>query len=565
MDAHPIFAFSDRLVDDLVAHKPMLATFLGIPGADDRWDDLSPDGHRDIEALLRRGRTELDGLPPAGDDRAELAVAVARDLLDLELQTYDIGDHLRDIAHVASVFDGLRDVFDQMDQTTPDGWQATCARLETIDEPLAGWHASLAEGLRKGLRAQRRQVLSVIEQMRATAAPEGALGGMPGTFASSSVEDGKLADRVVHAAGRASEAVTAAAAVLEAWYLPQADPADGVGEERYLVAARRHLGMRLDPLEAYDWAWGHLAELRDRIRAVARRIDPDRDLDGVAELLKTDPARAADGQEDFRRRIQDRLQTAMRDLEGEHFAIPEPIRQLEVRTAAPGTPPGAWYIPPSEDLSRPGAAWWSFAGDRDHIPLYEEISTAYHEGFPGHHLQVGLQVFLADELSRLHRLLYWNPGYGEGWALYAERLMDELGYLDAPDYEFGQLTGSLLRAVRVVVDIGSHLDLPIPEGQPFHPGERWSYELGVEMLERYAFLDAEYAASEMTRYLGWPAQAISYKLGERVLLELREELRRRDGDGFDLRLRAFHDRVLRSGPVGLDLLRQRLLATPTPG
>ena len=559
MGAHPIFAFSDRLVDDLVARKPLLATSLGIPGSDDRWDDLSPDGHREIEKLLRQARKELETLPPAGEDRADLAVAVAGDLLDLELQTYEIGDHLRDIAHVASVFDDLRDVFDQMDRSTAEGWHDICGRLETIDEPLTGWRASLAEGLQQGLRGQQRQVLSVIEQMRAASTPQGALGGMPGMFAASPVEDGDLAARVDRATTRACEAVAAAADDLEQRYLPEADPDDGVGEERYLVAARRHLGMQLDPLEAYAWAWEHLAELRERIRAVARRIDPDRDLDGVAELLKTDPDRAADGQEAFRRTIQERLQAAMRDLEGEHFDIPAEIRQLDVRTAAPGTPPGAWYIPPSEDLSRPGAAWWSF-GDKQHIPLYEEISTAYHEGFPGHHLQVGLQVLLSDRLSRLHRLLYWNPGYGEGWALYAERLMDELGYLDRPEYEFGQLTGSLLRAVRVVVDLGNHLRLPIPEGQPFHPGEPWSYELGVEMLQRDAFLDPDYAASEMTRYLGWPAQAISYKLGERVLLELREELRRRDGDRFDLR--AFHDRVLTSGPVGLDLLRRRLLGSP---
>lgn len=563
MDPHPIFAFSDRLVDDLVARQPMLATSLGIPGSDDRWDDLSPEGHAELEALLRDARGELGALPvPGDDDRAALATAVAADLLDLEIETYEVGDHLRDIAHVASVFDGLRDIFDQMDQSTAEGWNDICRRLETMDQPLAGWRATLAEGLRQGVPGHRRQVLSVIEQMRSAVLADGAIGGMPGTFDRSPVDDDRLVSRVDEAAARACDAIVAAADDLETTYLPEADPRDGVGEERYLVAARRHLGMRLDPEEAYEWAWGHLAELRERIREVARRIDPDRDLDGVAELLKTDPARGAAGQDEFRRIIQERLDAAMRQLEGDHFAIPEPIRRLEVRTAPPGTPPGAWYYPPSEDLTRAGAAWWSF-GDKQHIPLYEEISTAYHEGFPGHHLQVGLQVHLADELSRLHRLLYWNPGYGEGWALYAERFMDELGYFDIPDYEFGQLTGSLLRAVRVVVDIGNHLDLPIPEGQPFHPGERWSYELGVEMLERDAFLDPAYAASEMTRYLGWPAQAIAYKLGERVLLELREELRRRQGDAFDLR--DFHDRILRSGPVGLDLLRERLLAPAAPG
>ena len=224
--------------------------------------------------------------------------------------------------------------------------------------------------------------------------------------------------------------------------------------------------------------------------------------------------------------------------------------------APPGGSLGAYYVGPSEDFSRPGSVWWSLT-PRGPYPVFDEVSTAYHEGFPGHHLQIGVQMSLADRLSRLHRLWVWKPGAGEGWALYAERLMDELGFFEKPDYVFGWLSGQMLRACRVVIDIGSHLELPIPDGQPFHPGEPWTFDSAVQMLVEYASLSKPYAESEVTRYLGWPGQAIAYKVGENAILEMRREARVRLGADFDAK--AFHSRLLEIGPVGLDLLRDEII------
>lgn len=134
--------------------------------------------------------------------------------------------------------------------------------------------------------------------------------------------------------------------------------------------------------------------------------------------------------------------------------------------------------------------------------------------------------------------------------------MNELGFLEKPDYVFGWLSSQMLRACRVAVDIGSHLDLPIPNDVEFHPGEAWTFETAVEMLERYSLLGRAYAESEVTRYLGWPGQAISYKVGEKVILDIRDEVRAELGAGFDQK--AFHARLLEVGPVGLDLLRSEL-------
>jgi uncharacterized protein (DUF885 family) len=236
--------------------------------------------------------------------------------------------------------------------------------------------------------------------------------------------------------------------------------------------------------------------------------------------------------------------------------VPDAIRAVDIKLAAPGGSLGAYYVGPSEDFARPGSVWWSLEGEGP-FPLYDEITTAYHEGFPGHHLQVGVQMSEAEHLSRLQRLWVWKSGIGEGWALYAERLMEELGYLDSPDYRFGLLAAQMLRACRVVIDIGSHLRYPIPDDQPFHPGEAWTFETAVEMLQEYATLDPAYAASEVTRYYGWPGQAISYKVGERMILETRDELRAARGDTFDLK--RFHADLLGVGPIGIDLVRQFLL------
>lgn len=555
-ERHPIFVLSDRIVDDYVALDPMVATYLGVPGHDHEWGDLSPDGHEQRRGLFTTALDQVRATPPADDRWAQLAVRVAVDLIETQLDRYEHGEHLRDVSHLASLFPTVRDVFDVMDTATADGWAAIAARLEGLDEVMRDYRACLEEGLRQGLVAPRRQVRSVIDQMRAAAEGDGRIARLPTELAASDVDDDGLADRVERATADACAAILDAADRIETDYLPHGLARDGFGVERYRRDARRYLGTDLDLEETYAWGWAHLAELRDRIAAVAREIAPDRDLDGVVELLKTDPARAVSSPEEFRAVVQDRLDRAVEDLDGPVFDIPDEIRRCEVRIAAPGTPPGAWYQSPSEDFSRPGSAWWSFP-DRTHIPMYDAVSVAYHEGFPGHHLQIGLAMTISEKLSRLHRLMYWKPGYQEGWALYTERLMDELGYLGGAANVFGMLTESLLRAARVVIDIGCHLDLPIPADQPFHPGERWSFEHGVEMLERRAFLDRAFAESEVTRYLGWPAQAITYKVGQRTILQLRDEAARREGDGFDLK--EFHHRVLGSGTLGLDLLREVVL------
>ncbi|WP_437735876.1 DUF885 domain-containing protein [Sorangium sp. So ce1335] len=555
----PIFALSDEFVEAFAAQCPAHATLAGLPCDDGAWNDWSPSGAASWASTVASFQERLRALPPPRGPEAQwgrLARRVMADHLDERLDDFRHGEHLRDLNNIESPFQHLRMVFDLMDLQTAAGWEAVVSRLEGLSQACESYRASLEEGRRTGQVAARRQVRAVIEQARFQAGEASFFLTLPAAYEASGLATGAGRARLAAGAERARAAFGAFAGYLEQTYLPSARDEDAVGEERYLRSARRFLGMSIDPIETYAWGWSEVHAIEARMARLAAEILPGASLPEVIQVLETDPARCAPDAGAFLRIMSERQRKALAELDGVHFDIPAPIRHIDVKLAPPGGALGAYYVPPSDGFKRPGTIWYA-PGSKRMFPLYEEITTAYHEGFPGHHLQCGLQVYLDDRLSRLHRFLVTNSGYAEGWALYAEQLMYELGYFERPDYVLGMLTGKLTRAYRVVLDIGMHLGLSIPAHAPLHAGEPWRYESAVEYLHRRAFLTLEHAHSEATRYLGWPGQAICYKVGERVVLELREELRRRQGEAFDLK--AFHAKVIGSGSVGLDHLREIVL------
>ncbi|MCP3976626.1 MAG: DUF885 domain-containing protein [bacterium] len=554
--SHPIFALSSDIVDEVTALSPTLATYSGIVGHDDRWPDLSPSGHATAVAAFRDMAARIAALPPADDRWDSLAIKAAHTFVADRIDSYDYRDELRDLDSIASSAQDFVETFDHMDKSTAVAWENICTRLETIGDALSGYQATLAQGLRERVVVARRQAMTVAEQCRVASSPDSGLDTLPAALAESGVADGALNSRLEAGISTAKSGFAGFGDWLSRSYLDGADPEDAVGEDRYVRAAHRFLGMTIDPAATYQWGWGEVARLRARMEEVADEILPGATIAEALQILKSDPARAAATREDYISFMKARNEIALERLAGTHFDVPDEIREVDVKLASPGGALGAYYVGPSEDFTRPGSVWWSFGTSPGPFPLYDEVSTLYHEGFPGHHLQVGVQVTRADKLSRLHRLLVWYPGLGEGWALYAEGLMDQMGFLDKPDYVFGYLAAQMLRACRVVIDIGSHLKLATPQDQPFHPGEEWSFELGVEMLQEYATLEKVYAESEVTRYLGWPGQAISYKVGEKAIRDIRAALEQRDE--FDVK--QFHANLLEIGPVGLDLVRELLLA-----
>ncbi len=554
MQNHPVYELSSAIVDELASTFPDIATEVGIVGHDDRWTDLSPEGAQQAMHALRVMRSRVDALPTPETDWDRLAIELARATLDEEASHFEHEDNLRDLNSMASPLQSIREIWDHMAKESEEDWTNIIYRLERLPAALDGYRTSLDAGRRKGMAVAERQVRAAVEQCRVSAGSGSRLIGLLDAY---EAVDGSAAMR-----GRLETAVTDARTAFQGFgdyladtYATDAADHDGVGAERYVRAAYRFLGMEIDPVATYEWGWDQVAELGAQMRAVASEIQPGASMAEVDALLRSDPGRTVPDAAALSSFIQGRLDDALERLTGTHFDVPEPIRTVTVNIAPPGSSLGAYYVGPSEDFARPGSVWWSLTPEGPY-PVFDEVSTAYHEGFPGHHLQVGVQISLADQLSRLHRLWVWKPGAGEGWALYAERFMNELGFFEKPDYVFGWLSGQMLRACRVVIDIGSHLDLRIPEGQPFHPGESWSFDTAVDMLVDYAALGRPYAESEVTRYLGWPGQAISYKVGENAILEIRNEAKAQLGPDFDTK--AFHARLLEVGPVGLDVLRREM-------
>ncbi|HUG31731.1 MAG TPA: DUF885 domain-containing protein [Acidimicrobiia bacterium] len=541
------FEISDLFTDQWAALMPIGATTFGVQGHDRECTDFSPEGHAERVALYRRTR---DQLAPHGDHSDPIQAFAARvlgDWLTEKIDKHEAHEWRRDLNHIASPFQRMRDVFDVMRKDKPEHWEAIVARLDGYGEMLEGYRACLEEGVEAQDTVAVRQAESVLEQAREAASVESRFASYPEQAAAVGADSGRVSEVV----DRAREALDRFAQWMNSTYLPAARPDDAVGRDEYLRGVDEFLGMTIDPEETYEWGWGEVARLGLEMESTSTDIDPDKTPVEVIEMLETDPQRSAATRDDFVEFVSEIQQQAISQLAGEHFDVPDELKVVTVNIAPPGGSLGAWYMSPSEDFSRPGSIWYA-PGSRERIPYWQEVSTAYHEGFPGHHLQVGTAVHQREKLSRFHRTVIWYAGAGEGWALYAERLMDELGFFEKPEYRLGLLASQLYRSLRVVIDIGCHLGLRIPDGAPLYPGEVWNYERAVAYMDRLGLQARDVAESEVKRYLGWWGQAISYKVGEREILGMRK--RAKAGGGFDQW--DFHRRMLDAGAIRLDHLRE---------
>jgi uncharacterized protein (DUF885 family) len=544
---------ADGYITRMAAIDPLAATAWGVPGYDDRLPDLSPAGLAE-RADLQRTTLAAIRAAPQGTEGDRIAADVMTERLSTSLELHDAGDQYRSIRVLHSPPDSVRRAFDLMPLTSETDWQTAVARLRAVPEALAGLRTTLLEGVSRGVASARRQVQACAAQCDTWGGRSderssyfaGLIHRYPGGPSDADLEQ---------AARAAARSYLEFGDWLRTDYLPGATPVDPVGRELYSVAARYFTGSILDLEDTYAFGWAELHRIEARMSAVCEQIRPGATRREVIDHLEADPDRVIDGVDAFQAWNQDLIDATISSLDGVHFDIAEPIRRCEAMIAPPGGAAAMYYTPPSEDFSRPGRTWYPTLG-KTRFPLWREVSICYHEGVPGHHLQVAQVLYRREQLNRFQRLAAFTSGHGEGWALYAERLMGELGYLDDPGFELGMLASQAMRAVRVIVDIGMHLDLPIPTGESYHPGERWTAELALPfMIERSSF-PADFVASEIDRYLGLPGQAISYKVGERVWLRCRQAATDRKGATFDLR--DFHRYALDLGDMGLDQLSREL-------
>ncbi len=548
----PIDQIADAWVDTLAELSPGLATYIGRFEHNGRLDDFSPAGHERTVAAARETLSRLEAAEPVD----QVDVVTQADLageLRLQLELHDAGAHLRDVNVIASPAQEIRNTFDLMPTDTVEDWAVIAERLAAVPEATAGYVQTLREGISRGVVPAHRQVAEVLAQIGrytadngffATFAAEAAPseGGLPASLARD------LADK----ANAARVAYDALASFFASELLPETTEADAVGRDLYALHSRSFLGATIDLDETYEWGLEELARMVAEQEQIAQEILPGASVEEAVAHLEQDSSRRLHGADELQRWMQQTSDRAVAELGRTHFDIPEPIRTLECMIA-PTNEGGIYYTGPTDDFSRPGRMWWSVPEGVTSFDTWRELTTVYHEGVPGHHLQIAQAVYNRRELNSWRRLLAGSSGHAEGWALYAERLMQQLGYLDDPADRLGMLDGQRMRAARVVLDIGVHLGKQRPDG-----GGVWDAAYALAFMQRNVNMPDEFIRFEVNRYLGWPGQAPSYKVGQRIWEQIRDEYAERKGDDFDIK--AFHMTALRLGGVGLDTLRMALSA-----
>jgi uncharacterized protein (DUF885 family) len=531
-----IFEISDVYIDEAAALSPMDCTYLGNGLNQDKLDDFSIAGAEIVANLTRQTLKKLEAIQPIDEiDRIAKSVMAERLESGLELHESQEGFVLWNV--LTSPPSNIRSIFELMPKDSQQDFANIASRLHAVETAHAQWIQTISTVAKAGKTTAQRQVRGVIEQLESYA--NGGYSQMCTNFD----PDGKYPD--MHSAAKIAEKSSAQTAeYLKNEYMKIATPDDAVGAERYAVWSRYFTGAKLDLRATYEWGMADLKAINERMWVIAEQIKPGaKTLREVADILDHDPKYVIKGKENVIKYLQDFTDAAIKRMDGEYFEIDERIKVCEARLAPEGSASAPYYNPPSEDLSRPGTTWIPMLG-KDEVSSWHLVSTWYHEAVPGHHLQIATVTIEKDRLSRFQRTAAWISGYGEGWALYAERFMNELGAFDEPGIEMGYLSAQALRAARIVVDIGMHL------GYTDFDGNVWNAESSRKLLNEQALLDEDHSRSETDRYLGWPGQAISYKVGERVWMTAREDAKARLGAAFNMK--KFHTYALKIGPMGLD-------------
>ncbi|MFE5036510.1 DUF885 domain-containing protein [Streptomyces sp. NPDC056683] len=547
---------ADTFVDELIALDPITGTFLGDKESSGRLPDNSPAGAETLARLQRDTLAKLDEAerqPGADSDIERRCARLLRERLSASLAVHEADESLRSVSNLSSAAHAVRQVFTVTPTATEEDWTAVAERLRAVPAALEGYRQSLELGLERKLYGGPRATATFVGQLGEWADTGDGTGWFE-QFAASGPE--ALRTELDTAARSATEAVVALRDWMRDVYEPAIEGApDVVGRERYARWVRYFNGTDLDLDEAYAYGWSEYHRLLGEMKAEAEKVLPGAATPWAALAHLDEQGTHIEGVDEVRGWLQAVMDEAIEKLDGTHFDLAERVRRVESRIAPPGSAAAPYYTPPSDDFSRPGITWLPTMG-QTRFPVYDLVSTWYHEGVPGHHLQLAQWKHVAENLSRYQASVGMVSANAEGWALYAERLMDELGFLTDPERRLGYLDAQMMRAARVIIDIGMHLELTIPDDSPFHPGERWTPALAQEFFGTHSSRPADFVESELTRYLSMPGQAIGYKLGERAWLLGREQARERRGAGFDLK--SWHMAALSQGSLGLDDLVDEL-------
>ena len=561
--ADAVNALAERFWNGLLDLSPITATVLGYEQDQDRLDDPGPEGRDRARRLFRETLHATDaieaqaaaaaGTDPGSDGGARLPVeeAITLDILTIVCRT--------ELEQQIQRIDRLR-VVDQMDgpQTmlpllatfqrtdTPERFDRFLARLADYPRFMAANAELTREGLASGLTAARivtERVIGQLERLLAVSDEESPI-AMAVTPPTPSDRD-RLVAAIRKSVRPADQAFLEA---LQGAYREASREKPGLwsapnGEQLYRTQIRTTTSLDLDPADLHRIGLEELESIEAERREISRSLGYGDDTKAARAILQSGPGAMPESADELLNHARGQIERALA-RSPEYFGR-LPKAPVEVRAVEPfkeADSPTAFYFPPAIDGSRPGVYYVNTYDlpSRSYLSL---ASTSFHEAVPGHHFQMALQTEMSN-LSAFRRMGARMAGmaYIEGWGLYSERLADEMGLYLNPAERFGMLDGQAHRAARLVVDTGIH-------------AFRWPQERSIAQLLD-AGLSETNALIETDRYISLPAQALTYKVGQREIERLRAEAAARLGPAFDLR--AFHDAVLGHGTLPLATLSREL-------
>ncbi len=542
-----IAAVADEYVAALAPVDPDAAAVAGVEPSSP-FPGFGPDDFDLRRAATDRALAALTSESAVGS--AEMALAAAlRERLASDNSLDDDGFTQSLLAPLATPVHAIRSVLDALPTTTTADWQALAGHLHGIGPALDAYRATLTRSAHRGRIAAPRLISGVAGQCRGWIADDGYYAGLVGR----APDDVRAAVADGVAAARAGTAAFVGFLCDE--LLPRSDRDERAGRERYARTAAAFLGAEVDLDETYDWGWAELDRIGAEIDRLARDLHPD-GFQAAATALDADPRRRLVDPADVQMWLNAGVARIADELDGVHLDLAPQARVPVCRISTSGS--GVmYYAPPDPGLTRPGQVWWT-AEPGAVVHTWRETTTLHHEGVPGHHTQITAALTSAG-LHPWQRALCHVHGYAEGWAHHAEEWAGEIGLLDDPGDRLGMLLGQAWRAARIVIDAGLHLDLPVPRGRlvEFGSPRRWTVDLGVAYLSRVSGISPAMAGFEVERYLGWPAQALAFRVGARLFADIKAAAEAAAGPAFDPR--AFHNQLLAAGPMGLAPLRSLLL------
>ncbi|MEJ2522005.1 MAG: DUF885 domain-containing protein [Gammaproteobacteria bacterium] len=565
--AEAVDRLAEAFFEDQLALYPLAATFMG----DDRYNDrlaisIGPEHRARQKALYERTLADLQAIPGEGlEGQALLTREVLRAELVQGLAALEFPSHLlpvNQLFSMPSVMAMLGSGASAQPFADAGDYEAFLSRMDDFSVWVDQAIANMREGIRRGIVQPRpvvEQVVTQLDSIAGTPAEEslfwGPVRNLPGSV------DADQAEQITAAWRDKLESVllpayTRLADFVREEYLPAARETVGWsalpgGEDWYAFRVRSETTTSMDPEAIHRLGLSEVSRIRTEMDRVRREVGFEGDLQAFFEHLRTDPRFRFSSREavlEAFRGLKDRIDAALPRLFSDFPEADYEVRPVEAfREDADAA--GSYQRPPA-DNSRPGIFYVNTKLDKAQ-PTFATETLALHEAAPGHHFQGAIAQELTD-LPRIRRFGGFTA-YVEGWALYAESLGPALGMFQDPYQYFGRLNDEQLRAMRLVVDTGLH-------------AMGWSREEAIRYMQSNSALPDGDIVSEVDRYIATPGQALSYKLGELKLHELRRRAEAALGDDFDIK--AWHSMILRGGALPLDVLEgrnQRWIEARRPG